>query len=77
MVKCECEDWTESIEKLNTAWVLLGPAMQYGGKEFVYCPWCGEKLQEVNYGNRQGPECTCGESTAGCPVHPPYEQWRT
>ncbi|MBA7645102.1 hypothetical protein ES703_52855 [subsurface metagenome] len=47
MSKCDCKDWEENIEIVTAPGVLEairrnGPG--YKGKQFVYCPWCGEKL---------------------------------
>jgi hypothetical protein len=47
-MKCECEDWKENIDKINTGIIFMGVhgCGGYTGKVFVYCPWCGKKLSE-------------------------------
>ncbi len=49
-MKCDCKDWKENIDKLNS-----GAALQYAhgekgysGKIFIYCPWCRRELVEEN-----------------------------
>lgn len=48
MAECSCKDWKPNVEKINsyinTAWARTG--QEYTGKPFVYCPWCGKKLNE-------------------------------
>jgi hypothetical protein len=52
-MNCECEDWKENIPKVN-GHVFLAVARNpntekgYTGKQFIYCPWCGKKLEEIN-----------------------------
>jgi len=46
-MKCECRDWEENINELNAGTVMkaLHGWGGYSGKKFVYCPWCGNKLE--------------------------------
>jgi hypothetical protein len=43
---CKCDDWLVNMNKIDTifqmAWV---HGYKYYGKQFVYCPFCGEKLK--------------------------------
>ena len=50
MARCYCPDWKANIELLD------GPIVQhairtgtkgYGGKPFLFCPWCGAELQST------------------------------
>lgn len=48
-MKCNCQDWSENIEKVNGPIILQAirsgmPA--YDGKSFSHCPWCGTSLAE-------------------------------
>ena len=44
---CDCTDWKINILKVDSAAVLAWThGMEYDGKKFIYCPWCGTKLRE-------------------------------
>ena len=38
-----CKDWEENLPKINAPIELqfIRTGVQYTGKPFVYCPWCG------------------------------------
>lgn len=44
---CDCQDWKPGIEEINGfisfAWC---HDIGYKGKCFVFCPWCGKKLEK-------------------------------
>ena len=43
--RCDCEDYKESMPQISSAQVLAWThKMLYTGKVFVYCPWCGKKM---------------------------------
>ena len=47
---CECGDWKASnhqIEQMMVFTQIMGDCPPYTGAFYVYCPWCGEKLKEV------------------------------
>ena len=48
-VKCDCEDWKENIDKLNAGFMFMATHGMdgYSGKKIIFCPWCGEKLNEI------------------------------
>lgn len=56
-MKCNCKDWKENNDKLSAGFSLLfarnpDTYKGYEGKQFIYCPWCGERLKErINYGS--------------------------
>lgn len=43
---CKCKDWKENIGKLNSGFAMsvIHGMVGYTGKQFIFCPWCGEKL---------------------------------
>ena len=45
---CKCEDWEIGTSIINNAIFLVKNhgGGEYAGPVFVYCPWCGEKLEE-------------------------------
>lgn len=48
-MKCNCKDWKDNIDKLNSAFNLLGGRNPqtykgYEGMMFRYCPWCSKEL---------------------------------
>lgn len=49
---CNCSDWKDNIDKVNAPFIYLfarNPQSQpYNGKVFIYCPWCGNKLEKLN-----------------------------
>ena len=47
-MKCDCLDWKENIDKVNSGFVIqsIHGMGWYSGKRMVYCPWCGQKLAE-------------------------------
>jgi len=74
MKECNCSDWGLNIDSLNAPFSLgLAAVGHYTGKEFEYCPWCGQALIEITYYQGTEPMCTChaaGQvSTGGCPKH--------
>ena len=42
---CECDDYKENAPKIDS-FVMLGftHGMEYDGKPWEYCPWCGKLL---------------------------------
>jgi hypothetical protein len=44
---CVCEDWKENIPTILDAWISYYHryGVEYEGKLFIYCPWCGEELE--------------------------------
>lgn len=46
MIKCNCKDWKENIDKLNAGFQFLAIHKMggYVGKQIEYCPWCAKKL---------------------------------
>jgi hypothetical protein len=86
---CSCPDWEPELKKINGPIVLQsvrsGGAYRYNGKQFIFCPWCGERLTgtveaglEVPAMPRPEPEAntcrTCGKKTFGlyCAEHSPF-----
>lgn len=57
-VVCTCRDWKENIDKVNAGFTMLHIHGQggYNGKLFVYCPWCGEILEDENKQKVEEPE---------------------
>ena len=51
MIKeCDCPDWRKNISIINGMLVTLSVhGIQYKGKIFNYCPWCGKLLVKVTY----------------------------
>lgn len=47
-----CADWKPQCEHLNGPIILQsvrsGGRYQYGGKPFLFCPWCGERRPSNN-----------------------------
>ena len=42
---CICDDWEEGIKQIEAAQELSAlHSVEYTGKPFVFCPWCGELL---------------------------------
>jgi hypothetical protein len=48
MKLCDCKDWKENVEVIDSALVL---AFTHGStesvKSFEFCPWCGKRLTDV------------------------------
>ena len=46
---CDCIFWKDNIRELN-AQIVMGAihSNPYAGIPFRYCPWCGNKLREVD-----------------------------
>jgi len=48
---CTCKDWPEQIKKVNEPILYLfarnPDTYRYTGKPFIYCPWCGMVLDEI------------------------------
>lgn len=48
MKVCDCEDWKENIETIDSAVMsLFMRGSKRSVKTFEYCPWCGKKLAEI------------------------------
>ncbi len=50
MKKCKCKDWKENDSILTSALMLYhNHGFGVGGlnKSFTYCPYCGNKLEEI------------------------------
>jgi hypothetical protein len=47
-VMCECNKWKKGKKELDhivtLAWI---HGFKYCGGEFIYCPWCGKKLNDA------------------------------
>jgi len=44
-MKCSCPDWVPNITQIDDAILLSAEkGIQYTGKHFEYCPWCGRPL---------------------------------
>jgi len=47
---CTCDEWKTSGSQLHAFAVLaFTHGMFYTGKQFIFCPWCGKKLNEEHY----------------------------
>lgn len=50
LMNCDCKDWSENIDTVNAPIMLAaarsGGRVQYAGKRFTHCPWCGSPLKE-------------------------------
>ena len=45
-MKCNCDDWKNSIPQIDGAQILAcNHGMFYSGAIFNFCPWCGQKLE--------------------------------
>ena len=55
-MECDCQDWKENIKKINGPILLQGihGMGEYDGKQFVYCPWCGGRLQKLEDKSHNG-----------------------
>jgi len=43
-----CNKWKKNISSLNACIAsAFIHSVEYKGKPFIYCPWCGTKLKEV------------------------------
>lgn len=47
-MECNCKDWKNNLPRVNAGFALeaIHGGQGYTGKTFVYCPWCGKKLDE-------------------------------
>jgi hypothetical protein len=46
-LKCKCPDWAVEIKGLiQEAQIAFIHGISFKGKQFVFCPWCGAKLEE-------------------------------
>ena len=44
---CTCKGWKENLPKIDNIIVSAHiHGVKYNGKKFVYCPWCGKKLEK-------------------------------
>jgi hypothetical protein len=48
MMVCDCQEWAQNIDALNSGFNL---ELAHGGKGYAgmpikYCPWCGKKLHQ-------------------------------
>ena len=49
MKQCDCADWELSMRQITGAQGLAYVhGINYTGKPFSYCPWCGKELEEVH-----------------------------
>jgi len=48
-LQCDCEDWEEGIQQIyyDRQMALIHGSPEFHGKFFVYCPWCGKKLERI------------------------------
>lgn len=46
-VECTCDDWKQNIDLVNGPIQLqfVRTGVQYAGKKFTHCPWCGVELR--------------------------------
>ena len=46
-MKCNCNDWKENINKIDDAFSFksIHGCGDYDGKQFLFCPWCSQKLE--------------------------------
>lgn len=44
---CDCSDWDENIDKIldPQVFLFLTKGVEYDGKHFKFCPWCGQALK--------------------------------
>ena len=49
-VQCECEDWKNFLPQITKP--MNEGKIQYTGKPFVFCPWCGYKRYRSNRGKK-------------------------
>ena len=49
-VQCKCEDWKNFLPQITKP--MNEGKIQYTGKPFVYCPWCGYKRYRSNRGKK-------------------------
>jgi hypothetical protein len=48
MKYCDCSDWKPNIDLVNGSCNLAFiHGLEFTGKVFEYCPWCGKKLEEI------------------------------
>ncbi len=72
-IKCRCADWEEGMWGPDGLITQSGEGgFNFGGRKFVYCPWCSKELEEKKEEVRT---CSCKElkETGGievlyCPV---------
>jgi len=48
-VRCNCEGWKKSVAQIFDAQIqhTLRTGVQYTGKQFKHCPWCGKTLERI------------------------------
>ena len=49
-VQCKCEDWKNFLPQITKP--MNEGKIQYTGKPFVFCPWCGYKRYRSNRGKK-------------------------
>jgi len=46
---CECDGWNLYMSQIISAQIFANThGIQYKGKQFKYCPWCGKEREEDN-----------------------------
>lgn len=58
MTQCDCSDWEPNIKIINgyismQASMAWGAKSGYKGKQFIFCPWCGKKLNKERGENNE------------------------
>lgn len=57
IVKCECRGWQEGMQIINGIFInAFLHGMEYNGKIFSFCPWCGKKLKLELIDDTQKPQ---------------------
>ncbi len=47
-IRCRCKEYLNSMSQIEQAQILAYThGIRYTGKPFVYCPWCGQVLEEI------------------------------
>lgn len=65
---CNCQEWENNYPQLSAVLLLAKiHALGYSGLPFVFCPWCGKKLEdwvEDDFGSAVSAYCPeCKEPT--------------
>lgn len=45
---CDCPDWEPNCNHISATIALNRLSAGYDLTPFLYCPWCGKKLKEIN-----------------------------